>query len=102
MPTIRTKVAGINHMAWLLEITGDGKDIYPEIKAAAKKLVASERKKPANVIPGNNKDPKKNGDLVRLELMLKFGYYITESSEHNAEYHPYFIKRKRGQKGVSQ
>ena len=90
---IRTKVAGINHMAWLLEITGDGKDIYPEIKAAAKKLVASERKKSANVIPGKNKDPKKNGDLVRLELMLKFGYYITESSEHNAEYHPYFIKK---------
>jgi len=26
--------------------------------------------------------------------MLKFGYYITESSEHNAEYHPYFIKSK--------
>ena len=90
---IRTKVAGINHMAWLLEITGDGKDIYPEIKAAAKRLVASERKKPANLVPGNNKDPKKNCDLVRLELMLRFGYYITESSEHNAEYHPYFIKK---------
>jgi len=90
--TIRKKVAGINHMAWMLEITGDGKDLYPEIKVAAKKLVASERKKPARVIPCENKDPKKNGDLVRLELMLKFGYYITESSEHNAEYHPYFIK----------
>ncbi len=90
---IRQKVAGINHMAWLLEITGDGKDLYPELKAAAKKLVASERKKSANVIPGKNKDPKKNGDLVRLDLMLRFGYYITESSEHNAEYHPYFIKK---------
>ncbi len=89
---IKTKVAGINHMAWLLEITGDGKDIYPEIKAAAKKLVTVERKKAATLIPGNNKDKGKNGDLVRLELMLKFGYYITESSEHNAEYHPYFIK----------
>ncbi len=90
---IRTKVAGINHMAWLLEITGDGKDIYPEIKAAAKKLVASERKKPATLIIGNNKDTNKNEDLVRLDLMLKFGYYITESSEHNAEYHPYFMKK---------
>jgi alpha-galactosidase len=91
--TIRTKVAGINHMAWVLEITGDGKDIYPEIKSAAKKLVAAERKKSATVIPGKDKDPKKNGDLVRLDLMLRFGYYITESSEHNAEYHPYFIKK---------
>jgi alpha-galactosidase len=30
---------------------------------------------------------------VRFELMKHFGYYITESSEHNAEYHPYFIKK---------
>ena len=29
---IQWKIAGINHMAWLLEITQDGKDIYPEIK----------------------------------------------------------------------
>ncbi len=90
---ISKKVAGINHMAWLLEITGDGKDLYPEIKIAAKKLVAAERKKTGTLVPGNNKDPKKNGDLVRLDLMLRFGYYITESSEHNAEYHPYFIKK---------
>lgn len=34
----------------------------------------------------------KHDDMVRFELMDKFGYYITESSEHNAEYHPYFIK----------
>ena len=31
-------------------------------------------------------------DMVRFELLDKFGYYVTESSEHNAEYHPYFIK----------
>ncbi len=30
--------------------------------------------------------------MVRFELMQRFGYYLTESSEHNAEYHPYFIK----------
>jgi len=32
--------------------------------------------------------------MVRYEIMFKFGYYVTESSEHNAEYHPYFIKRQ--------
>ncbi len=32
--------------------------------------------------------------MVRYELMQRFGYYLTESSEHNAEYHPYFIKSK--------
>ena len=34
----------------------------------------------------------KHEDMVRFELMARFGYYITESSEHNAEYTPYFIK----------
>jgi alpha-galactosidase len=32
--------------------------------------------------------------MVRLELMRRFGYYITESSEHNAEYTPWFIKER--------
>ncbi|MGO4696708.1 alpha-glucosidase/alpha-galactosidase [Paenibacillus sp. 2TAB26] len=73
---VKYKIAGINHMAWLLEASKDGVDLYPEIKrrAAEKQL-------------------EKHHDMVRYELMLKFGYYITESSEHNAEYHPYFIKR---------
>lgn len=77
MPTdnIQWKIAGINHVAWLLEITRDGKDLYPEIKRRAAE-----------------KQKTKHDDMVRFELMLKFGYYVTESSEHNAEYHPYFIK----------
>lgn len=77
MPTdnVQSKIAGINHMAWLLEVTRDGKDLYPEIKKRAKE-----------------KQKTKHDDMVRFELMDKFGYYVTESSEHNAEYHPYFIK----------
>lgn len=79
LPTdrIQSKIAGINHMAWLLEITHDGKDLYPEIKARAKE-----------------KQTNKHTDMVRFELLDKFGYYVTESSEHNAEYHPYFIKNQ--------
>jgi len=73
---VQSKIAGINHMAWLLEVTKDGVDLYPEIK----RLAAEKQKK-------------KHPDMVRFELMLRFGYYVTESSEHNAEYHPYFIKR---------
>lgn len=79
---IQWKIAGINHMGWLLEITDGGKDLYPEIKKRAKKLLDECKKKGA----------KKNWDMVRLEMMLKFGYYITESSEHNSEYTPYWIK----------
>ncbi|SDM90410.1 alpha-glucosidase/alpha-galactosidase [Bacillus sp. OK048] len=74
---ISEKIAGINHMAWLLEVKKDGKDLYPEIKLRAKQ-----------------KQMSKHHDKVRFELMDKFGFYVTESSEHNAEYHPYFIKRQ--------
>ena len=73
---VQWKIAGINHMAWLLEITKDGKDLYPEIRQRA-----AERSE-------------KHGDMVRYEIMKRFGYYVTESSEHNAEYMPYFIKEK--------
>ncbi|MBM7563834.1 alpha-glucosidase/alpha-galactosidase [Paenibacillus sacheonensis] len=73
---VQSKIAGINHMAWLLEATKDGVDLYPEIKRRARE-----------------KQKEKHHDMVRYEMMLNFGYYITESSEHNAEYHPYFIKR---------
>ena len=75
-PDVQTKIAGINHMAWLLEITRDGKDLYPEIKARAAALT------------------EKHDNMVRLEIMKRFGYYVTESSEHNAEYMPFFIKDK--------
>ncbi|MGN7359715.1 alpha-glucosidase/alpha-galactosidase [Paenibacillus sp. SAF-054] len=73
---VESKIAGINHMAWLLEVKKDGVDLYPEIKCRAAE-----------------KQKEKHHDMVRFELMLKFGYYVTESSEHNAEYHPYFIKK---------
>ncbi len=75
--TIQWKIAGINHQAWLLEVTKDGKDLYPEIKARALE-----------------KNREKHHDMVRLELMRRFGYYITESSEHSSEYTPWFIKDK--------
>ena len=76
----RTKIAGINHMAWLLEITDkDGNDLYPEIKRRAKEKNATE----------------KHGDMVRFDYLDKLGYYCTESSEHNAEYNPFYIKAGR-------
>ena len=72
-------IAGINHMGWLLEIYDkDGNDLYPEIrKRAAEK---------------NEKE--KHDDMVRYEYIKHLGYYCTESSEHNSEYNPFFIKSK--------
>lgn len=73
------KIAGINHMAWLLEIRDkDGNDLYPEIRRRAAEKNANE----------------KHDDMVRYEYIKRFGYYCTESSEHNAEYNPLFIKSK--------
>ena len=71
-------IAGINHMAWLLDIRDkDGNDLYPEIKKRAKEMNAGER----------------HNDMVRFDYIDKLGYYCTESSEHNAEYNAFYIKK---------
>jgi alpha-galactosidase len=73
------KIAGINHMGWLLEIKDlQGNDLYPEIRKRAAKKNAEE----------------KHNDMVRFEYIRRFGYYCTESSEHNSEYNMFFIKSK--------
>ena len=63
-------IAGINHMAWLLDIHDKyGNDLYPEIKKRAAQKNSTE----------------KHDDMVRFEYIKYLGYYCTESSEHNAE-----------------
>jgi alpha-galactosidase len=69
------RVAGINHMAWFLELTHDRRDAYPHLwEAMADQQVYAR-------------------DKVRFEMLRRLGYFVTESSEHMAEYVPYFIKR---------
>ncbi len=80
----RARIAGINHQAWLLELEYDGKDIYPEIRELAFRKLDEWLDAPKD---------KKSSNMVRLEIMRRFGYYVTESSEHSAEYMPYWIKR---------
>ena len=75
---IQWQIAGINHQAWLLSISRDGEDLYPEIRRRALEM----EKDNFGIC----------GDKVRLKMMNTFGYYITESSEHTSEYVPYFIK----------
>ena len=74
----RELIAGINHMGWLLDIKDkDGNDLYPEIRKRAAHKNATE----------------KHSDMVRYEYIKHMGHYCTESSEHNAEYNPWFIKK---------
>ena len=73
-----SEIAGINHMAWLLSLKDkSGRDIYPEIRELCAKKNANE----------------KHTDMVRYEYVRRLGYYCTESSEHNAEYNAFFIKK---------
>ena len=66
--------AGINHIVWLTRLEHDGEDAYPRLFAAME-------------------DPEIYAkDKVRFELMRRFGFFVTESSEHNAEYTPYFLR----------
>ena len=72
-------IAGINHMGWLLEIKDkNGVDLYPEIKSKIADYMA---------------DPEAK-NKVRMDYIKHFGYYCTESSEHNAEYNMFYIKSK--------
>ena len=69
--------AGINHMAFYLKLEKDGVDLYPRLFDAMN-------------------DPAKFAtNAVRFELMKRLGYFVTESSEHNAEYNSWFIPRGR-------
>ena len=71
-------IAGINHMAWLLELKDkNGVDLYPEIKSKVQEKL----------------DDPECKNKVRYDYIKHFGYYCTESSEHNAEYNPFYIKR---------
>jgi alpha-galactosidase len=67
--------AGVNHLAFLLRLEHRGRDLYP----ALREHVAAGR------VPDD--------DLVRAELFRRLGYYPTESSEHHAEYNPWFIPK---------
>ncbi len=68
--------AGINHQAWYLEYKWKGKDAYPLIHKAI-----TERKEIYDQ------------EIVRNEMYLALGKYVTESSGHNSEYNWWFRKR---------
>ena len=114
--TVQCRIAGINHQAWLLSCTKNGQDIYPEIRRRAllynegkldigswedrlRMLMMDEEWDEERIAQAREEydlyqSEGKHHDMVRLELMRRFGYYITESSEHSSEYTPYFIKRE--------
>jgi alpha-galactosidase len=71
---IEYDAAGINHMCWLLRLRDQAGDLYPRIREAM-----------------GNPDIYRR-DVVRFELLRRFGYFVSESSIHLAEYVPYFLR----------
>jgi alpha-galactosidase len=69
---LRYHVAGINHLAFFLQLEHDGRDLYPRLR---------ERLREGRV---------PDDDRVRYDLLGRFGYFVTESSHHMSEYVPYF------------
>jgi alpha-galactosidase len=72
---VRSQSAGVNHLAWITHLEHGGRDLYPDLRAFVE----------AGRVPQD--------DLVRAELFRRFGLYPTESSEHHAEYSPWFISK---------
>jgi alpha-galactosidase len=73
---LRWNCAGINHMAWFTELSHNGRDLYPELKDKVQSDAELWE-----------------SDPVRFDMMLHFGYFVTESSGHQSEYVPYYRKR---------
>jgi alpha-galactosidase len=70
------QAAGINHMTWFLTLKVSGHDVYPRLRQVARSV-----------------DTGRHEDGIRLELLRRFGYFVSESSVHNAEYYPWFLRK---------
>jgi alpha-galactosidase len=65
--------AGINHQSFILRLERDGEDLYPLVDAAIERDPELRRR-------------------VRVDLYRRLGYFPTESSEHGAEYLPWYMR----------
>ncbi|MDU8910631.1 alpha-glucosidase/alpha-galactosidase [Aestuariicoccus sp. MJ-SS9] len=82
---IRYRVAGVNHVAFFLDLTHEGRSLYPALREGYR---SGRLPKPPLLMP-------RCANKVRYEVMEQLGYFCTESSEHLAEYVPWFIKDGR-------
>ena len=94
---ISFKCAGINHMAFYTQLEkklsdGQTKNLYPDLKKLSKSIL-SDQKVSSRTLKKDTESNKYLHEKVRYEILNKFGYFVTESSEHFAEYVPWFIKK---------
>jgi len=75
---LRYRAAGINHMAWFLDLRRGDEDLYPRFRQLAE----------------SSKEWLER-NYVRNDIMRSFDYFPCESSRHHAEYYPYFRKSQK-------
>jgi len=90
--------AGINHLAWFTKFEHGGRDLYPLLKRRAeaelkRALKEGRPKNPKRTNARSWEAPEWHRDIVRKDMMLHFGAFITEGSGHLSEYLPYYRKR---------
>jgi len=98
--------AGVNHLAWFTKLAHHGKDLYARVlyKKFAKEVEEGIKEAEAGKAPhdarnvGTGEKTWKYDDLVRKDMCLHFGAFITESSGHLSEYLPYYRKNDEGRK----
>jgi alpha-galactosidase len=100
--------AGVNHLAWFTKLKHKGEDLYKKVlmEKFAREVAEGHREaeRGQNIFDAQNvkwgekqEQPYKMGDLIRKDMCLHFGAFITESSGHLSEYLPYYRKSKAGQ-----
>jgi alpha-galactosidase len=94
--------AGINHLAWFTKLRHKGRDLYSGtlLSKFQQELLEAEKEFSEGKLgfDENDKPLYKHGDLVRKDMCLQFGAFITESSGHLSEYLPYYRKNDVGRK----
>ncbi len=100
--------AGINHLAWFTRLEHAGRDLYPELRRQfAADIAAGIAEYDAGLVKQDGRDNShgtvadvshRQGELIRKDMCLHFGAFITESSGHLSEYLPYYRKSEAGRK----
>jgi alpha-galactosidase len=77
--------AGINHLAWVLDLRHDGQDVYPRFRELVRGWLAS--------APPPSDDPYEGFQEVSARLMELYGFYPSPGDRHVAEFFPFFLRQ---------
>ncbi|MEM1027132.1 MAG: alpha-glucosidase/alpha-galactosidase [Planctomycetota bacterium] len=106
---MRWECAGINHLAWFTKLEHEGENLYEKVLYAkfrdeiAKGIAEADAGKAVHDDMNLKWDedasqPYEQVDLIRKDMCVRFGAFITESSGHLSEYLPYYRHNEHGQK----